>query len=73
MTTHDGNQWNAPENKPKGKSSDPRLPESEEPDNIRRGAREEDQLKKLKPEENEDKTSGEAGSPPSQHVEQDDK
>ena len=73
MTIQDGNQWNAPENKPKGKGSDPRLPEAEEKDNIRRGAREEDQLKKLKPESNDDSAPGEFGSPPVEDVEQGDK
>ena len=49
MSTQDGNQWNAPENKPKGKGSDPKLPGSDGEQDVRQGARQEDQLENLKP------------------------
>lgn len=70
MSTQDGNQWNAPENKPKGKGSDPKLPGEGGEDLIRKGARQEDQLDTLKPGPEDEKAPTQAGSPPAGHVDQ---
>lgn len=67
MKTQDGNQWNAPENKPKGKGSEAKLP-GEEKNDIRSGAQQQDQLDKLKPEKEEDRAPNEIGSPPAKHI-----
>ena len=61
MSKQDGNQYNVPENKPKGKGSEPH---DEDRTDIRQGAQQQDQLKDLAPDGEDDRAPNKSGTPP---------
>lgn len=63
MQKKDSNQYNVPDNRPKGKVSNPKMP-GEGDENIVKGANQQDQLDKLQPSKEEDKAANKIGSPP---------
>lgn len=63
MKPDDSNQYNRPENAPKGTSSSAKLP-GEESENIIKGAKQEDQLEGLQPKMEDEKAANKIGSPP---------
>ncbi|WP_256009067.1 hypothetical protein [Desertivirga xinjiangensis] len=67
MIPQDADQYSNPDNTPKGNSSEPRLP-GEENENINEGAKQEDQIDKLQPDDEADKAPNKLGSPPSQDI-----
>ena len=72
METKDNEQFSAPQDKPKPNSHKPQLPGDEREANIRKGAAEEDQLERLKPDDEDDKAPNKLGNPPSTTVNQGD-
>ncbi|WP_207533090.1 hypothetical protein [Desertivirga arenae] len=69
MKKQDGEQYNIPGQPDKGKP-DPHLPSKEEKDAIMEGAKNDDQLKQLYPENEDSKAAGKSGAPPVTHVDQ---
>ena len=63
MQKKDSNQYNVPDNRPKGKESEPKLP-GEEDEDIIKGANQQDQLDKFQPSKEEDRAPNQIGSPP---------